>query len=792
MKNILPLIILACTLHIGFCQNTIKVDVKKACNENFDLPITIELYKKENTQEVLIESKTENPAVFNISDLSKQYIVKVNSTDNSTSNVGIKDLAYIRRLILGQIPWQNSSAIISDANNSAAVSTLDLVLWTRHLIKLSNVNSNYWVFLDKEINNNSNLSEYINKSTVSEIKSGENLVEFLAYQNGEISSTYEADCIQCNQDSTAFLKFFPDIHEFKANNEYNISLSFLSNKKILGFVESLKHKDITQLTVSQASPSTITFNHKEDEQAIHFLGFYEGNPLLNERLLNISFIPNRDGNFKSFFSINNDFDSEAVYEEGNCFKLINKKELVNQESTIIFWPENIIIPTCDVNLYETGKPSTALNLQTVSFSFTDQITYHPSKPNQCTINRTWTALNWVTSELFVHIQVISTNDDIYLPICLKISVLVQGPTTLHVKDIIRNPYANDIYAFSLNPADSIIVLTPDLPLIEYVKVYHLSSNNFCISEINKIVNVPNCNINWPLDINVPDCDIQYYATGFPSTDVTCENTLNFTYLDVKIGEGTANCFVERTWTATHNQTGEKFFHTQIIKVVKNLPFFELICYDEDVIKDQEIEVPFFSTNFNGLLGFQGAISVKDAFIVKASSKNLKEIMFNPQLYNSSFLWVKQTQDSDSYRETDPLFALTIKVLKNNSLSGMLNIAENILSSEAILNNLEATKISLGFRVIKRSTSNITPDVSEKINIFPNPINGDVFNIESSIDRTFKLSIYSQSGSVVHHDKIQLNKGINTVNVLQPLSSGLYIVKLESDHDIFFRKLMVVK
>jgi len=77
--------------------------------------------------------------------------------------------------------------------------------------------------------------------------------------------------------------------------------------------------------------------------------------------------------------------------------------------------------------------------------------------------------------------------------------------------------------------------------------------------------------------------------------------------------------------------------------------------------------------------------------------------------------------------------------------------------------------------------------SDKVNIYPNPSNGNV-TIESSIInlRNLRIEIYNEIGILV------LNKELNSNNLRLDLPNGMYFIKLIDDKKIYLKKLMIKK
>ncbi len=77
--------------------------------------------------------------------------------------------------------------------------------------------------------------------------------------------------------------------------------------------------------------------------------------------------------------------------------------------------------------------------------------------------------------------------------------------------------------------------------------------------------------------------------------------------------------------------------------------------------------------------------------------------------------------------------------------------------------------------------------SDKINIYPNPSNGNITIESSSINlRDLRIEIYNEIGILV------LNKELNSNNLRLDLPNGMYFIKLFDDKKIYLKKLMIEK
>jgi chitinase len=81
---------------------------------------------------------------------------------------------------------------------------------------------------------------------------------------------------------------------------------------------------------------------------------------------------------------------------------------------------------------------------------------------------------------------------------------------------------------------------------------------------------------------------------------------------------------------------------------------------------------------------------------------------------------------------------------------------------------------------------LSNEKEEDFTIYPNPNNG-AFNLQYSEEENASISILDIKGAVLHFQKIF--KGENKINTSN-LSQGLYLIKLENQTGVFFKKVMI--
>ena len=66
------------------------------------------------------------------------------------------------------------------------------------------------------------------------------------------------------------------------------------------------------------------------------------------------------------------------------------------------------------------------------------------------------------------------------------------------------------------------------------------------------------------------------------------------------------------------------------------------------------------------------------------------------------------------------------------------------------------------------------------------------NIVSSKNEKCIMNIYSIDGKLIYNSNININEGINTVDLNSSLANGTYIVRLISNNNVAVKKFAIVK
>ena len=104
-----------------------------------------------------------------------------------------------------------------------------------------------------------------------------------------------------------------------------------------------------------------------------------------------------------------------------------------------------------------------------------------------------------------------------------------------------------------------------------------------------------------------------------------------------------------------------------------------------------------------------------------------------------------------------------------------------------INTTEAAEeISSALDEISRITSVNKPHEKRVMGIYPNPANDNI-TIETNYDGIVSLSLLDQTGKLIRVQKIKNNANLN----LSGYPSGTYFIKIESNNQVFWEKLIKV-
>jgi hypothetical protein len=783
-------------------QGTINVNVEDGCGNTFTAPFSIDLYQIIGNTSNKLTLSNSNPAQFANLDPGYTYEVRMSSPDVSDTDISIKDVYAMRQVILGSINnlRRMPFLIASDLNNNLGISTLDQVLFMRNLIKITKPSPDFtgWFFMNQnELDANDVTLK--NRTRINGIPNGTVNVTFNGYQYGAVQSTIEQYCGLCVEDTTSVSSIsIPDM-DIVAGTEVKFYVNYVRKSNDIGLSFSLKYKDGI---VSSVKPeSNVATNFIDSTKTINVVTLFEASNPSNGNLYQIAFTPTKSGKLASFFAINDLYKNEFVYRDGNCLKTAQKVILSENELCQIIWPDDVTISNCTANIY-AGSPSVnSACSNNVVFAYTDQVIGNPCEK----ILRTWTSLNRFTGNLSTHTQIITIDPNIQLTCVSTTTALLQGGyAELWAIDFVKTGNPNHIYSFSPTDPAQKSKRFYEAGIFD-INVYDLTENSFCTVKLTIISN----GCNDPIKIN-PEVTVKenggLYTVDAKLFDGGNQNHCRGPVTEFQIKELTSPSYGIAIVYDFNNNKGktvslnlrykvngvwENYNGRVKVLLESNLPPFELSCYDDPVTQNVLHEIAFFSPTFDNIYALQAAIRLKDAIMVKTEKKSLKDISFNEELRSLRFLWFSQNVQPLSLSGSDTLFTMTIRPTKSGNLSDIISIAEDIMRSEAILNNLDGTKIDLVFKFLRRPTA--TQNLNdESMIVFPNPSNTGQFFIETPHFDASEIMVYDQNGQAILPSQTINNSGKIAITMPENAPNGLYVLKAQNDKVHSVKKIVLLR
>lgn len=785
-------------------QGTVNVIVEDGCGNKLAAPVTIDLYQIIGNTSTKLTSSNQNPTQFSNLDPGYTYEVRMSSPDVSDTDISIKDVYLMRQVILGVINnlAHLPTVFASDVNGNLGISTLDQVLLMRNIVEITKPSTEYtgWFFIDQKQLDSRDFT-LKNKTRINGIPNGTLDITFNGYQYGAVQSTIKQYCGLCAEDSTSVSSItIPDM-DVVAGTEVKFYVNYVRSSNDIGLSFSLKYKDGV---VSSVKPeSNVSTNIIDSTKTINVITLFEPLfPIGNNNLYQITFTPTKSGKLASFFAINDLYKNEFVYKDANCLNTYGKIQLDVRKACEILWPRDITIQACNANI-NTGSPLAIGDCANdVVYSYTDQVFGNPCEK----ILRTWTAINFKTSEIYTHTQIIKIDPTQFITCVNNASVLVKDSAIIYAIDFVQNPVSSHIYSFSeLDPTQTTMKLYNKPPYKIDVSVYDLSVNTYCTITVNIVPNGCNDPIKINQEVTVKE-NGGLYTVDAKLFDGGNQNHCRGTITEFQIKELTSPSYGIAIVYDFNNNKGKTVSlnlrykvngvwenYNGVVKVLleSNLPPFELSCYDDPVTQNVLHEIAFFSPSFDNIYALQAAIRLKDAIMVKTEKKSLKDISFNEELRSLRFLWYSQNVQPLTLSGTDTLFTMTIRPTKSGNLSDIISIAEDIMRSEAILNNLDGTKIDLVFKFLRRPTA--TKDLSDdNMIVFPNPSNTGQFFIDAPNFDVTDIVIYDQNGQALSPSFTENSIGKLAITMPENAPNGLYILKAQNDQRLAVKKIVLMR
>jgi len=782
----------------------LNVDVQDGCGQPFTSNAVVGLYKIWNGDTTLVQEKTQAPYSFSNLEIGATYDIRVKSTSIEADHIGLLDLSAMRNTILGLDPFYAAKIYTGDVNNSGGVSTLDLVQMLRASVGLFTDIPNDWFFLEesKAFATGSLDPASLNRATFKPVANGIHYVVFRAYQKGQVADATLSYCFRCDATQGSKTKILVPNIDLVKGEEYEAKFNYRFKEGDLGVLWSLQYHN---LYINDVVKGNAEINHQKSiskiysvfsPNTIHFTG--------DVPLYTLRFTALESGKLLDFIEIDTSFYNESFNYNNQCYKPYESIVLVEEEKCEIIWPPLEVTVHACYNGQETGKPQLTDDCPYVKFTFTDIVEH--KIPNVCTkILRIWQANNSLTGKQEEFIQIINIDEN-YPLVCLP-EVTVEVPPQgilVYARDLVENAL-DHVYTFSLDKQDGWRTLVNQDPAEIYFTVFDQSDTSSCVSKVRKIyvdcddvVHIKNfAELTaqqgiYTLNANLFDDGNDKHCAGkVDNFEIRALGTLDYTttlLLDFDVVKGQNLPFELRA--SVGGQT--TYLGVVAVKFLSNadVPPFQLTCFDDPVQKGAPFEIAIFSPNFNNVFGFQGAIKVRDAQLVKTRKVTLKAMDFNNEGFASRFIWVNPTGTTQSYAEDDTLWTLTITPNRDGTVSDFIGIGDDVLASEATLSDFNNTKIDLVFKFIKRVLAVVDEKEVIPLTMYPNPTGGSHVLLESEGNEIHSVEVYDLNGKLI-------NRVDDVANERCSLSTGewmdgLYQVVVSTERGLVAKRLVVVR
>jgi hypothetical protein len=469
-------------LHLIFCltaQNrSIVVSAVDHCNAPFTKTVMFNLYKINGLDTTFIASSLTNPSTFSGLEENGYYTVKIGSLDQTEPDLNLKDLEYMRSYILGVTQGSKATSIVGDIQNNGGFSTLDLVLWSRKIMGITNQFDNRWIFMASYLFLENNNTKYINQAY---LEPGTDSTEFIAFNKGDVSATY-FDCVPCPVDTTLQNTVIIPSIDLINNQNFEFVINYNKNLRNIGFTFSLKYDKLDVLSIVPLNNAI--YYHDEQNKTITFLNSYLNGG--KDPLFNIAKIIVRAKdyeNLQNLLVLNPNYKHEAIFDRVDCIGSSDNFALKSIDYVCgITWPADITIADC-INNHNTGAPiiqEECKDYTTVSYS--DLVVGDPCEK----IIRTWTSVFWPSSELSTHVQTITIQQG-YKPVCIENgSVLIDTTVILYAQDFLKLADNNSQFSFDPVNYTPFKKFTYSKPYVEELSIYDFASKKFCIAKLTKL------------------------------------------------------------------------------------------------------------------------------------------------------------------------------------------------------------------------------------------------------------------------------------------------------------------
>lgn len=224
--------------------------------------------------------------------------------------------------------------------------------------------------------------------------------------------------------------------------------------------------------------------------------------------------------------------------------------------------------------------------------------------------------------------------------------------------------------------------------------------------------------------------------------------------------------------------------------------FNLTFEDKEVKAGSTVTVPIYANDLNTILGYQMTLKVdpeKSSLIgIKGYTATHSEHNFGIKHLNEGLLtvsWNKWTDDDLNTEE--PIFTIELIVKEDAKISELVNIGNDITTSEAYGRNYEI----IGVTLEKRTQESENSDEVELYQNRPNPWNNNT-SIMFSLPEASKarLTIYDLSGKVIRSINNEFQAGMNEViiNNEDLGAAGIYYYELITETFKATKKMVLIR
>ncbi len=163
--------------------------------------------------------------------------------------------------------------------------------------------------------------------------------------------------------------------------------------------------------------------------------------------------------------------------------------------------------------------------------------------------------------------------------------------------------------------------------------------------------------------------------------------------------------------------------------------------------------------------------------------------------NTSIKFTLTDQMSDDYFD----FPLTVKIRLDNTWEAVKaaqngeDVETKIVENEGNIYALVKAIPDRGQVIVSKSEGLGINDVdASDINIYPNPVKGNEINISlsKSYSTNKTIDLYDIRGRTVYSSSIEIGTKTHHIYLKNPLTNGIYIVKIGSDSNIVTKKILV--